>query len=60
MMEKTLILKHISGVFCLLNSYSKFTQPERMEVLTCSFEYYIMNAKENKRSQSGHLFSCIH
>ena len=33
-----------------------------MEVLTCSFEYYIMNAKENKRSQSRqqstkHVFS---
>lgn len=23
-----------------------------MQLLTCSFEYYIMNAKENKRSQS--------
>ena len=27
MMEKTLILKHISGMLCLLISYSKFTRP---------------------------------
>ena len=26
MMEKTLILKHISGMLCLLISYSKFTR----------------------------------
>ena len=33
---------------------------KEVQLLTCSFEYYIMNAKENKRSQGGHLFSCIH
>ena len=27
MMEKTLILKHISEMLCLLISYSKFTRP---------------------------------
>ena len=29
MMEKTLILKHISGMLCLLISYSKFTRTEK-------------------------------
>ena len=29
MVEKTLILKQISGMLCLLNSYSKFTQPSK-------------------------------
>ena len=27
-MEKTLILKHISEMLCLLISYSKFTRPQ--------------------------------
>ena len=34
MMEKTLILKHISGMLCLLISYSKFTRTEIKFVLT--------------------------
>lgn len=31
MVEKTLILKHISGMLCLLISYSKFTRPNLLE-----------------------------
>ena len=34
MMEKTLILKHISGMLCLLISYSKFTRPSAAAGLT--------------------------
>ena len=34
MVEKTLILKQISGMLCLLNSYSKFTRPENVSCLT--------------------------
>ena len=34
MVEKTLILKQISGMLCLLNSYSKFTQPMLKIILT--------------------------
>ena len=37
MMEKTLILKHISGMLCLLISYSKFTRTKRMVGLTMRF-----------------------
>ena len=33
MVEKTLILKQISGMLCLLNSYSKFTQPKQENLL---------------------------
>lgn len=33
MVEKTLILKQISGMLCLLNSYSKFTQPMGNRIL---------------------------
>ena len=32
-MEKTLILKHISGMLCLLISYSKFTRPSSLFAL---------------------------
>ena len=32
MMEKTLILKHISEMLCLLISYSKFTRPMSIEM----------------------------
>ena len=32
-MEKTLILKHISGMLCLLISYSKFTRPANPDAL---------------------------
>ena len=34
MMEKTLILKHISGMLCLLISYSKFTRTNIKNMLT--------------------------
>ena len=34
MMEKTLILKHISGMLCLLISYSKFTRTPKCVDLT--------------------------
>ena len=34
MMEKTLILKHISGMLCLLISYSKFTRTNEKSILT--------------------------
>lgn len=34
MMEKTLILKHISRMLCLLISYSKFTRTDKNKVLT--------------------------
>ena len=34
MMEKTLILKHISGMLCLLISYSKFTRTEIKKFFT--------------------------
>ena len=34
MMEKTLILKHISEMLCLLISYSKFTRPKDFANLT--------------------------
>ena len=33
MMEKTLILKHISGMLCLLISYSKFTRTDKITLL---------------------------
>lgn len=32
-MEKTLILKHISGMLCLLISYSKFTRTRKRHEL---------------------------
>ena len=31
-MEKTLILKHILGMLCLLISYSKFTRPVQRRI----------------------------
>ena len=34
MMEKTLILKHISRMLCLLISYSKFTRTTERKALT--------------------------
>ena len=34
MMEKTLILKHISRMLCLLISYSKFTRTETEKTYT--------------------------
>ena len=33
MMEKTLILKHISRMLCLLISYSKFTRTDKIALL---------------------------
>ena len=33
MMEKTLILKHISRMLCLLISYSKFTRTFKSDIL---------------------------
>ena len=33
-MEKTLVLKHISGILCLLISYSKFTRSLQVMGLT--------------------------
>ena len=38
MVEKTLILKQISGMLCLLNSYSKFTRPNAPQRLTVAEE----------------------
>ena len=46
MMEKTLILKHISGMLCLLISYSKFTRPTFRGLLTGSFFYNKINSKK--------------
>ena len=37
-MEKTLILKHISEMLCLLISYSKFTRPKGAEKLTYGYD----------------------
>ena len=47
MMEKTLILKHISRMLCLLISYSKFTLPNIIFKLTFYFSQHILTvAKE--------------
>lgn len=42
MVEKTLILKQISGMLCLLNSYSKFTRPKIFMLLKCRKDVDIM------------------
>ena len=41
-MEKTLILKHISGMLCLLISYSKFTRTLFNMQLTQSVNCHIL------------------
>jgi hypothetical protein len=50
MMEKTLILKHISGMLCLLISYSKFTRTGSRVYLKCRKAYAIIPVGENDRS----------
>lgn len=42
-MEKTLILKHISGMLCLLISYSKFTRPSSLFTLKNRYARAIIN-----------------
>ena len=42
MVEKSLVLKQLSGILCLLNSYSKFTLPVIFPSLTVSFESAIV------------------
>ena len=50
MMEKTLILKHISGMLCLLISYSKFTRPmSAVDMLFCA-EYNILKEPEQEKA----------
>ena len=44
MMEKTLILKHISRMLCLLISYSKFTRTNNL--LKCGKTYSMIKEKE--------------
>lgn len=46
MMEKTLILKHISRMLCLLISYSKFTRTLRNNLLKCGKTYSMIKEKE--------------
>ena len=54
MMEKTLILKHISRMLCLLISYSKFTLPNIIFKLTFYFFQHILTvAKECGEIPSG-------
>ena len=53
MMEKTLILKHISEMLCLLISYSKFTRPKSRILLTTEkhvlYDMYISNGFDMKK-----------
>ena len=46
MMEKTLILKHISGMLCLLISYSKFTRTETEGALIAPKKYDTINYQD--------------
>ena len=48
MVEKTLILKQISGMLCLLNSYSKFTRPKPDSSLSHTKIYVIIGAEEKQ------------
>ena len=48
MVEKTLILKQISGMLCLLNSYSKFTRPDRYYTLKKTYLYVILKMNKGK------------
>ena len=56
MMEKTLILKHISRMLCLLISYSKFTRTRKAVILrlcnlhdTINLETEITTYKEGSK-----------
>ena len=51
MMEKTLILKHISRMLCLLISYSKFTRTKLTEVLAVA--YAVINKVFRKTGGRG-------
>lgn len=46
MMEKTLILKHISRMLCLLISYSKFTRTDLSFWLKKNLRKYKINKKK--------------
>ena len=50
MVEKTLILKQISGMLCLLNSYSKFTQPKIEKALKESKSYVNLKSGQIKET----------
>ena len=52
MMEKTLILKHISEMLCLLISYSKFTRPNPPPYLNPFQLYDIISAQQTERRDS--------
>ena len=49
MMEKTLILKHILWMLCLLISYSKFTRTFEKMIAVSPKKYAIMNADHEQR-----------
>ena len=51
MVKKTLILKQISGMLCLLNSYSKFTQPHENIPLQIRSKHGIIWIRKQKSPQ---------
>jgi len=57
-MEKTLILKHISGILCLLISYSKFTRSHSKNSLIYATASVKVNSEKGVacRLESVHFF----
>ena len=54
MMEKTLILKHISGMLCLLISYSKFTRTSPIFTLKKIYSHVILNIEKGKARDAAY------
>lgn len=58
MMEKTLILKHISRMLCLLISYSKFTRTLKIiDIDILSAFFYNESSKKEKEDFYGIRFT---
>ena len=58
MMDKTLILKHISGMLCLLISYSKFTRTQKKGYLISQAPHCIIYLESESDAISDFALSC--
>ena len=56
MMEKTLILKHISRMLCLLISYSKFTRTSQGNSLNVKKKYGMIKGRTDKDTRITEVF----
>ena len=53
-MKKSLILKQISGMLCLLNSYSKFTRSSFIFTLKKIYSRVILNIEKGKAREAAY------